>query len=769
MMIMFFNPHNQKQSILLTVIIFIAALSILDFIFPASLEIQKRHFARVIIAEDGTPLRSFADEQGIWRYPINLKKVSPLYIQALIHYEDRWFWQHPGINPFSILRAFFQNIGNNKIVSGGSTLTMQVARLISPHSRSISGKLKQIAIALQLELHYSKKQILTYYLNHAPFGGTIEGVQAASYIYLGKSAQELSHAEAALLTVLPQAPSRNRPDRHPKRAYIAKNKVLRRLAKQSVWPDDIIQQALQEPVIAQYNKQPVIAPLLTRRLKREIPNKTIIKTTIDIDMQMGIEDLVKTYVSQLPDKTSAAVLIVENKTLHVKSYVGSADFFDSNRLGHIDMVKAVRSPGSTLKPFLYGIAIDEGLIHSESLLQDAPLSFNGYKPQNFSRGFTGPVSVNNALKRSLNIPAVQLLHHLSPEVFVSRLKNSGLKLKLNHHAKSNLSIILGGVGSTLETLVGSYTALANGGLSGKIRLTSATPKEQRHLLSGGSAWIIQNILSRQNNYSSALSWKTGTSYGHRDFWSIGVTPTYTVGVWIGRPDGTPLPGHYGSHTATPLLFSITEKLPQKQSFKKPDSTTEQKICWPLGGLESETKNDLCHEKKQAWILNNNIPLTLPDHNKKHWKINPITILVNSKTGFVINNSCKAHKTKEKQIALWPLAVEPWIAKSNKRKIQIGKYDPSCKTHTTQTINEIKIVGLERGTKLRSAGASEKLPRIKLQAQGGQGKYYWFINGHLKYILNSLQQTFHQFKSTGSYQVTVIDNAGNSDSIDLSVI
>lgn len=768
-MIMFFNSHNQKQSIFLTVIFLIVALSILDFIFPTSLETQKRHFASVIIAEDGTPLRSFADEQGIWRYPINLKKISPLYIQALIQYEDRWFWWHPGINPFSIFRALFQNISNNKIVSGGSTLTMQVARLISPHSRSISGKLKQIAIALQLERHYSKEQILTYYLNHAPFGGTIEGVQAASYTYLGKPAQELSHAEAALLTVLPQAPSRNRPDRHPERAFIAKNKVLQRLAKQSIWPDEIIQQASQEPVIAQYNKQPIIAPLLTRRLKTEVPNKMIIKTTIDIDMQMGIEGLVKTYVSQLPDKTSAAVLIVENKTLHVKAYIGSADFFDSSRLGHIDMVKAVRSPGSTLKPFLYGIAIDEGLIHSESLLQDAPLSFNGYKPQNFSRGFTGPVSANNALKRSLNLPAVQLLHHLGPEVFVSRLKNSGLKLQLNHHAKSNLSIILGGVGSTLETLVGTYTALANGGRTGKIRLTPDTQKEQRHLLSDGSAWIIQNILSRQNNDGNILSWKTGTSYGHRDFWSIGVTPVYTIGIWIGRPDGTPLPGYYGSHTATPLLFSITEKLPHKQSFKKPDNTTEQTICWPLGGLESETKNDLCHEKKQAWVLNNNIPLTLPDHNKKHWKTNPITIRVNSKTGFVINNSCKADKTKEKHIALWPLAVEPWIAKNNKRKTQIGKYDPSCRNSTTHSINEIKIVGLESDAKLRPAGASTKLPRIKLQAQGGQGKYYWFINGHLKYTLNNYQQTFHQFKTTGSYQVTVVDDSGNSDSINLTVI
>ncbi|MCK5666019.1 MAG: penicillin-binding protein 1C, partial [Thiotrichaceae bacterium] len=433
----------------------------------------------------------------------------------------RWFWQHPGINPLSICRALIQNIKNNRIVSGGSTITMQVSRLISPHTRSITGKIKQIFIAFQLEWHYSKEQILTYYINHAPFGGTIEGVQAASYTYLDKSAQELSHAEAALLTILPQAPSRNRPDRHPNRALLARNKVLHRLATQSVWTEPVVTQALLEPIIAQHNLHPIIAPLLARRLKSQFPEQTVIKTTIDYDMQIGIEALVKQYIEQLPEKTSAAVLVVENKFLKVKTYVGSANFLDQNRFGHVDMIQAIRSPGSTLKPFLYGIAIDRGLIHSESLLTDAPLLFDGYKPQNFSRGFTGPVSVSHALKRSLNIPAIQVLHNLTPEVFVSTLKNAGLILGFNSMAKSNLSVILGGVGSNLETLVGTYTALANGGHAGQIRFSSNSPVKQHYLFSAGSAWIIKKILSNQNIHSpNTLSWKTGTSYGHRDFWSI---------------------------------------------------------------------------------------------------------------------------------------------------------------------------------------------------------------------------------------------------------
>jgi len=749
------------------ILILLSFILLLDNLYPVTLTPDNKQFAKVITAEDGTPLRSFADANGVWRYSTTLNEVSPLYIQALIAYEDRWFWSHPGINLASIIRAFFQNISSNRIVSGGSTLTMQVARLISPHSRSVRGKIKQIALALQLEFYYSKEQILTYYLNHAPFGGTIEGVQAASYTYFSKSAKELSHAEAALLAVLPQAPSRNRPDRHPERALKLRNKVLHRLAQYSVWPNKLIEQAFQEAVIAQYNKTAIIAPLLARRLKKNMYDKSVIKTTIELDMQMGVADLVKNYVTQLPDKTSAAVLVVENKTLKARAYVGSADFFDTNRLGHVDMIKAIRSPGSTLKSFLYGLAIDEGLIHSASLLIDAPLSFDGYKPQNFSRGFIGPISAKHALRQSLNIPAIQLLHHLSPELFVSRLKNAGLKLQFNQYAKSNLSVILGGVGSNLESLVGAYTALANAGLAGDVRFTEESQIKQRYLMSDSAAWITHNILSKDG--SNDFAWKTGTSFGHRDFWSIGVTAKYTVGVWIGRPDGTPLPGYFGAVTASPLLFSIVDGLPQKGNIKKPKDVTEQIICWPLGRLVSETKTNLCHEEKKAWILNNNIPLTLPSHTKGEWSENPITIQVNTKTGFVINKSCDATQIRDKEIALWPLAVEPWIAKNNRRKQQIGKVDSSCKHLIVNLTNDLKILGLENKTILRSAGVSKILPRIKLQVQGSQGKLYWFINRDLKYTAEEGQFIFHQFKTIGKYQITVLDESGYSDSINLTVI
>ena len=768
------NLWRKIKYFVLAMVFFSVSLWLCDKFFPISLKSSQQQYAQIIVAEDGTPLRAFADSNGIWRYPITLEEVSPLYLQALLNYEDRWFWHHFGVNPLALSRAVFQYIQHGKIISGGSTLTMQVARLIIPQSRSILGKIQQILRGLQLEVHYSKREILEYYLNHAPFGGTLEGVQAASYVYLNKSAQELSHAEAALLAVLPQAPSRNRPDRHPKKAQAARDKIIQRLATLGIWSKKEIDDAFIETVYAQRNQQPILAPLLTRRLRTKAIENKPLKTTIDYAMQQGFEALVSSYIKALPEKTSAAVLIVENSSLEVKTYIGSADFSDDSRFGHVDMITATRSPGSTLKPFLYGFALDEGLIHSESLLTDAPMTLEGYRPRNFSRGFIGPVSVSNALKRSLNVPAIQVLHHLGSDKFVSQLKNAGLHLAFNRTAKPNLSVILGGIGTTLETLVATYTALANNGLTGKLRFFSEQPKQQRYLFSEGSAWIIRQLL-QDDKQTQGLAWKTGTSYGHRDFWSLGVNNNYTTGVWIGRPDGTPMAGHYGSRTASPLLFTIAERLTYHQKLsskthnKQPKNVTQADICWPLGELESYTPKALCHEKKQAWILNQTIPKTLPETGIAFGDSNPLSILINQETGLLVDSACTAKKTAIKTIALWPLAVEAWIPPSQHRVRQIGDYDKSCQHPPQFQQGHLKIEGLDDGAKLRSAGAANNLPLIKLKSSGAQGQVYWFINGELLYKVESSRTLKHQLEKTGNYQIAVTDEMGKTTSITIEVL
>ncbi len=760
---------SVKKKAIIT-LIFIIAIALLDSLFPLRLTASEQQYAQIIVAEDGTPLRAFADKKGIWRYPIGIKQVSPLYIEALLTYEDRWFWQHIGVNPFALIRATAQYFQHGRIISGGSTLTMQVVRLIKPQKRTVSGKLTQILRALQLEWHYNKTEILNYYLNHAPFGGTLEGVQAASYIYLGKSALELSHAEAALLAVLPQAPSRYRPDRHPEKARAARDKVIMRLYDYKIWTQKTTEEAYMERVYRQRNHAPVIAPLLTRRFRKKASLKAPLVTTINIDLQQGLENLLKNYIKHLPIKTSAAILVVENATLKVKAYIGSADFYDPQRFGHVDMIRAIRSPGSTLKPFLYGLAIDEGLIHSQSLLTDAPIILDGYRPRNFSRGFTGAVSVDTALKRSLNVPAIQVLYHLTPEKFVSKLKNAGLKLHLSANAKPNLSVILGGIGTNLESLVATYTALANDGQTGTLRFFNHQSSQSRYLLSKESAWIVRKMLQKPQQKRNNLAWKTGTSYGHRDFWSIGVTNRYTIGVWLGRPDGTSTAGHYGSRTASPLLFEIVEGLPSSSTtLKQPQAVSEAIICWPLGKLKSTTKKNLCHQQKKAWLLNNTVPKTLPEVNSALWNTNPLYLRVNAETGQRVDSTCKAKKTVAKVIGLWPLAVEPWIPLHRHRRQQIGMSDDSCLHPLQFQYGNIKIEGLEDLALLRSAGAAKNLPTITLKTSGAQGAVYWFINGKLSYKASAGDVLKHQFKTTGRYQVAVNDETGKTARIRLDVL
>ena len=360
----------------ITLLCLLALALLLDRLFPLPLP-DPSSGSTIVLARDGRPLRAFPDSDGVWRYPVRVEDVSPLYVEALLTYEDRWFHRHPGVNPFALARALGQWVVHRRLVSGGSTLTMQVARILDGTPHSALGKLRQMLRALQLEAHLSKQEILTLYLDRAPFGGTIEGVEAASWAYLGKPASRLSHAEAALLAVLPQMPSRLRPDRNAQPARSARDKVLARMADLGVWSAAEVHDAMVESVAARALQPPLSAALLAERLHADRPTQRRITTTIDAELQHSLEARVTDYLARLPERTSAALLVVDNASLEARAYVGSAEFGDEQRLGHVDMVRAWRSPGSTLKPFLYGLALDDGLIDSESLLVDAPQSFGG--------------------------------------------------------------------------------------------------------------------------------------------------------------------------------------------------------------------------------------------------------------------------------------------------------------------------------------------------------------------------------------------------------
>jgi len=762
------------------VLLVIALLWLADRMWP--LPLPKDDLARVVLAEDGTPLWRFADANGVWRYPVQTREVSPYYLDALLTYEDRWFYEHPGVNPLALLRATWQNLTGARVVSGGSTLSMQVARLLDPHSRTFHGKLRQLWRTAQLEWHLSKDEILNLYLNRAPFGGTLQGVAAASWAYLGKSPAQLTHAEAALLAVLPQAPSRLRPDRHPQRAQQARDKVLRRLAEFQVWPQSAVDEALQEPLLLAPRLEPNLAPLLARRLNRP-DSPPLIRTTLDATLQRRLEDLLLGWRARLPEHTSAAILVVEEETMAVRAYLGSVDINDAKRFGHVDMISALRSPGSTLKPFLYGMALDEGLIHSESLLQDVPRRYGDYRPGNFSMGFSGAVPASTALSSSLNLPAVQLLEAYGPKRFAAQMRIGGVPLALPALAEPNLALILGGAGSRLEDLVSGYSAFARDGRSAAIRLQPDDTLKERPLLSPGSAWIVRRILSGQARpdrdpraelvQRPVLAWKTGTSYGFRDAWALGVGPRYLIGVWIGRPDGTPVPGQFGLASAAPLMLQVHDVLTNRDSQRGisapvrpvPANVGVAAICWPLGQPMSRSDPN-CRRQRFAWTLDNTTPPTLQALDQPLSVGLMESVWVNAK-GLRVDAHCPGAVSKN--IALWPAPLEPWLPRVERREARIPAADPDCPPPALAASSPLSIVGVREGDQLRLPAASQQALHLKISALGGSGRRWWFLNGAPLGDSANQDSINASFEQLGRYQLSVLDEAGQTARLEFSVI
>ncbi|GAA3906333.1 peptidoglycan glycosyltransferase PbpC [Gibbsiella dentisursi] len=730
------------------------------------LPLAEVQMARVVTAEDGTPLWRYADSDGVWRYPVTLADVSPYYLQALLTYEDRWFYRHPGVNPLSLLRAAWQDLLGGQVISGGSTLSMQVARLIDPHPRTLGGKLRQVWRTAQLEWHLSKAQILEIYLNRAPFGGTLQGVGAASWAYLGKPPSALTPGEAALLAVLPQAPSRLRPDRYPLRAQAARDKVLARLAYYHVWPQRQVAEIRQEAVWLAPRQVPQLAPLLARRMLQS-QNQQVIATTLDATLQQRLEDLARVWKSQLPEKTSAGVLVVDHTSMKVRAYLGSLDFNDDSRFGHVDMVAAWRSPGSTLKPLLYGLALDDGLIHAESLLQDVPRRFGDYRPGNFDTGFHGPVSASEALARSLNLPAVQLLEAYGPKRFAANLRNAGIELRLPPHAEPNLAVILGGAGARLDQLVAGFSALARQGKAAPLRFTPNQALRDRPLLSPGAAWIVRRILAGQArplpddalSNRVPLAWKTGTSYGYRDAWALGVNARYTIGIWVGRPDGTPVAGQFGFATAVPMLHQVNNLLlaSLRQSGQgipldpRPASVSRAVICWP-GGQPLPAGDSNCRQRRLGWVLDGTMPPTLPAPGQESAQGSQPLVWLNA-NGERVAADCPG--AMPRRVALWPLPLEPWLPPQERRAQRLPPISSQCPPLQQLAVAPLLLLGVNDGAILRRLSGQHAVA-LRVSAQGGSGQRWWFLNGQLVGEGDSLLQTLVQ---PGRFQLSVLDEGG----------
>ena len=556
-----------------------AGLWALDRAFPPDL--TRYHLASQVVADrDGRPLRTFLSPDEMLRLPVAAEEVDPRYLEMLIAYEDKRFYFHLGVDGLALLRAIGQLARYGRVVSGASTLTMQTARLLEPRPRTLGAKLVEMARALQLEWRYSKKEILGFYLTLAPFGGNIEGVRAAGLGYLGRAPRHLSLAEAALLVALPQAPSRLRPDRWPTAARRARNRVLNRVAIALDLTPAELEAATRSPLAGGRRPLPFAAPHLAERLRRAQPEAATIATTLEGGLQRRLEALLARRAGTLGPAVSAALLVLDNRDRSVLAYLGSADFHDPARAGQVDMVTALRSPGSALKPFIYALAFERGLAHPRTLVEDAPRVFGGYAPRNFGKRHHGLVSLTLALQQSLNVPAVALLDRLGPVAFNEALRHSGVTLQFPGGARPSLPLALGGVGTRLEDLARLYAALGSDGLVRPLKFREdAEAGEAAAPLAGPTARAqVAAILAgaprpkgfrRQQDRQRQIAFKTGTSYGFRDAWAVGFDARHTVAVWVGRPDGTPNPGRFGLGTAAPLLFEVFGQLPPPEPAAAP--------------------------------------------------------------------------------------------------------------------------------------------------------------------------------------------------------
>ena len=542
----------------------------LNTLFPPPIK-DAHNLSAVVNDHNGRWLAGFPVEDGRWRLRADIDEIDPKFIERLVAIEDSRFWNHSGVDIPAIGRALRSWNRAGKPVSGASTITMQLVRQIEPRPRTLRSKVIESFRAVQYELRLSKTDILELYLSHISYGGNIEGVTAAAWAYLGKSPDQLTDAEIALLIALPQAPEARRPDLNPKQAKIGRDRILDKLSKINEVDLILAAEAKAEPVSSKRHVLPENAWISAFGLKSE---RSSVRTTLDQPLQSKIETLSEQFIAPLDRPVNVAVTIVENKTMAVRAHIASAD--RSRPGGWIDMTERSRSPGSTLKPVIYGLAIDDGQITGGTLIDDAPTRFGNYQPENFNRRYHGKVRVHEALAHSLNVPAIAVLDQIGGKRFEETLGQTGIKLSRLGGAGSDtgLAIGLGGVGMTVNDLAVIYAALANNGrlkplkwypddtsISGQLFSPEAAAEITRILRQAPTpngrvpAWLIEN--------APPIAYKTGTSYGFRDAWAAGYTDDWTVIVWVGRADGAPRRGQTGRIAAAPFLFDIFALLPHR--------------------------------------------------------------------------------------------------------------------------------------------------------------------------------------------------------------
>ncbi|MSQ47061.1 MAG: penicillin-binding protein 1C [Deltaproteobacteria bacterium] len=732
--------------------------------FPLPMATLHRQSAMIVTDRDGTPLRIFLPNDEQLRIPVTLHDVAPVFVRALIASEDRWFYHHLGVNPFAIVRALASNIRHGKVVSGASTIPMQIARMAEPKARTLWSKGWEVFRALQLEWHLSKDQLLELYLNLTPYGGNIEGIGAATHVYFGKTPAQLSLGEAALLAVLPRAPNSYNPVRNPAAAVAIRNRVLRQLARRAVFPESAVADALRHPLPTIAWRAPLNAPHFCQLVRDRLPQSPRLLTTLDQRVQTTAEEQMTLWMATLRDRGvgSAAAVVIENDTRAVRALVGSPNFFEEAYNGQVNGATARRSPGSTLKPFLYAMAMDAGLVIPDSYVLDIPTDFSGYVPENYDGLYHGRVTMRDALVQSLNAPAVRLLNTVGIESFHRLLQRGGLTTLDRPPATYGLPLILGSGEVSLLDLTNLYATLAVGGEHHPIQIQPGMVGPGDRLFSQEAVALTAGILTglqrpdlprawRLTRDAPAVAWKTGTSYGHRDAWSIGFSSRYTIGVWVGNFDGRGHKGLAGSEYAAPLLFALFRAVEGGSTqIARPHDTHlgTVKVCT----LSHELAGPFCPVSESVTMLAGRSKLIPCSYHRR--------LFVDTETGDQLAGSCLAARPHHAEVVtVYPPELTAWWQVQGQSQPPLPRLSPLCNDVPDGTA--LTILSPAPTTPYRrrrdAPAADQKIP-LRTQVGTTSTRLYWYQDGKLV-ATGTPATTLLLPLQVGAHRLTVVDNTG----------
>ncbi|HUM48257.1 MAG TPA: penicillin-binding protein 1C, partial [Chitinophagales bacterium] len=739
-----------------------------NLIFPLRINIP---YSQIITASDGSVLHAFLSSDEKWRMKTELNEITPTLKKAIIYKEDKYFYFHPGVNPVAILRAMVNNLLQSKKTSGASTITMQVARMLDPKARTYLNKLTEIFRAFQLELYYSKDEILQLYLNLVPYGSNIEGVKSASLIYFQQSPDYMSLAQTVALTIIPNRPSSLVIGKDNALIVQERNKWLYRFAADEIFPQEEIEDALLEPLDDTRHNVPRLAPHLSLRLVKSHRTDAIIHSNIDKMKQEKAENIAFNYIQRIHYMgiTNCAVLVISNQHNRVEVYCGAADFYNAEDHGQVDGVRAIRSPGSTLKPFLYALGFDKGMITPKSVIADVPVNFRGYMPENYDKKFRGNITVEAALANSLNVPAVKMLDQLGVNNFVSQMKLAGFNQVAADENKLGLSAVLGGCGVKLEELTNLYSTLANEGIFRKLVWTKEeNPKDSFQLLSPGAAFMTTEILTQHlrpdlpNNYESSMhlpkvAWKTGTSYGRRDAWSIGYNKEYTIGVWVGNFSGNGIPELTGADIATPLLFELFNTLAYNSSnewFHMPKQLDFRYVCEASG----MAPNDFCADQVMDYF----IPGVSTTEKCNHLK----EVFVSADESISYCRNCLPENGYKKN--LYP-NLKPELVSfyefQNMPYEKVPPHNPSCSRIYTE--NAPSITAPTDGLEYLLEKEEKQQLMLSCNADNEVKTVYWYINNRFFKTAGVHDKVFFT-PEAGSIKISCTDDKGRNDDVMIEV-